>query len=308
MELKIKNKREFDFYWYQLFSATGKNIPITPPNNFNRQSINLMKKKASELYNDIEREKLLFNSIKLDCENSLLSDNETLWFKQKNSRLIYWLWGHILPSQSIHILFVKFNMQCTNPPQFPDTNNSSFSNLFEKFDFNKSPYSENEKQEIILKYFDLAIAKKEDKISLINNMKSCWNYVKNFESFTWINNEDEQQIIWAIDYLLEYTNKNGQNIYIHQQIDFESNYYKFIFLFDIWSAHPDTKKFFIQSIKKAYSQKKFRDKQVGKKQCSFNLSQKSINQLALLAEFQGVPKNHILESLINNKILELGVK
>ncbi|PST95691.1 hypothetical protein C9I87_08535 [Photobacterium iliopiscarium] len=92
------------------------------------------------------------------------------------------------------------------------------------------------------------------------------------------------------------------------EIKVESDYYKFILLFDSWICLPDTKKLFIQSIKKAYAQKKFRDKQVGKKQCSFNLSQKSINQLALLAELQGVPKNHILESLINNKILELGVK
>ncbi|MEC6798044.1 hypothetical protein VXS03_13365 [Photobacterium sp. S4TG1] len=88
----------------------------------------------------------------------------------------------------------------------------------------------------------------------------------------------------------------------------ENNYSKFVLLFDSWICLPDTKQLFIQSIKRAYSQKKFRDKQIGKKQCSFNLSQKSINQLALLAELQGVPKNHILESLINNKILELGVK
>ncbi|SMY16249.1 hypothetical protein [Photobacterium aquimaris] len=98
--------------------------------------------------------------------------------------------------------------------------------------------------------------------------------------------------------------KNSNSI----NIEVESDYYKFILLFDSWICLPDTKQIFIQSIKKAYSQKKFRTKQVGKKQCSFNLSQKSINQLALLAELQGIPKNHILESLINHKILELGVK
>ena len=88
----------------------------------------------------------------------------------------------------------------------------------------------------------------------------------------------------------------------------ETDYYKFILLFDSLICLPDTKKLFIKSIKKAYAQKKFRDKQVGKKQCSFNLSEKSIQQLSLLSDLQGVPKNHILESLINNKILELGVK
>ncbi|KJG64192.1 hypothetical protein [Photobacterium kishitanii] len=95
---------------------------------------------------------------------------------------------------------------------------------------------------------------------------------------------------------------------MRSDVEVENDYYKLLLMFDTLNAHSDTKKLFIQSIKKAYSQKKFRDKQVGKKQCSFNLSQKSINQLALLSEIQGVPKNHILESLINNKILELGVK
>ncbi|MBE8127399.1 hypothetical protein [Photobacterium damselae] len=334
MELKIKNKREFSFYWSYIYSTTNKTIPPYPRADVNQINICLMKSYLSKHFNNKVIEEQILIKIKKDCDNCLLSETEMIWLNRKDERQINWLWSLILSSKSINNLFTFFNINYISyEPDNPPSNNQydynqytpyiyhtpvltpppipktlPYIDLFFTFNFNQNPYSNKEKHEIIIKYFDLALAKKEDKINLINAIRHQWNIISSNDNFSWLNQDNEQQNKWCIDYIIDYWNKNNINHNNTINIEVENNYSKFILLFDSWICLPDTKKLFIQSIKKSYSQKKFRDKQVGKKQCSFNLSQKSINQLALLSELQGVPKNHILESLINNKILELGVK
>ena len=343
MELKIKNKRELNFYWSYIYLITNKTVPPSICGNINQMEICLMKASLSTTLNNVALEEQILIKIKKDCNNCLLSDTEMSWLNKKDERQINWLWFFILSNKSINNLFLSFGL--TNIKYNPDNTPSSnhyyhnqpmpylaynpcfiplnnftppppptkletlpYIDLFFTFNFNQNSYSNKEKHEIIIKYFDLALAKKEDKINLINAIRHQWNIISSNDSFSWLTQNNEQQNKWCIDYIIDYWNKNNINHNNTINIEVENNYSKFVLLFDIWSAYPDTKTLFIQSIKKAYAQKKFRDKQVGKKQCSFNLSQKSINQLALLSELQGVPKNHILESLINNKILELGVK
>ena len=343
MELKIKNKREFSFYWSYIYSTTNKTIPPYPRADVNKINICLMKAYLSKHFNNKVIEDQILINIKKDCDNCLLSETEIIWLNRKDERQINWLWFLILSNKSINTLFFSFGLTNIkyNPDNTPSSNNyyhnqpmpylaynpcfiplNNFAptppppkletlpyiDLFFTFNFNQNPYSNKEKYEIIIKYFDLALAKKEDKINLINAIRHQWNIISSNDSFSWLTQDNEQQNKWCIDYIIDYWNKNNINHNNTINIEVENNYSKFVLLFDIWSAYHDTKKLFIQSIKKAYAQKKFRDKQVGKKQCSFNLSQKSINQLALLSELQGVPKNNILESLINHKILELGVK
>ncbi|MEC6881795.1 hypothetical protein [Photobacterium piscicola] len=342
MELKIKNKRELNFYWSYICSITNQTIPPSLRGNINHMEICLMKAGLSQHFNNKAIENQVLINIKKDCDNCLLSETEIIWLNRKDERQINWLWFLILSSKSINTLFISFhltnityehdntplnnqyyhnqptpyisytphlmhsNYSIPTPP--PTLKNLSYIDLFLTFHLNQSPYSNKEKHEIIIKYFDLGLAKKDDKVKLINAIKYQWNIQSNNENFSWLNKNNTQQHKWCIDYIVDYFSKKNINHSNSINIEVESDYYKFILLFDSWICLPDTKQLFIQSIKKAYAQKKFRDKQVGKKQCSFNLSQKSIQQLSLLSDLQGVPKNHILESLINHKILELGVK
>lgn len=244
------------------------------------------------------------NKIEELYNQSLLHENELIWIKQNNKRLTNWLWFLIIYNRNALTLFHKY----INTSKYEHYTNSIGSDFFDYFSFNKKAYSTKEKNELIIKLFELSSMNRNDKIFLINKLRDIWNEIITIDNLKWIISNDDSLYEWAINYFIEYNIKNANNITDITNISFENNFDKLVLLIDSWDAHVDTKKLFIQSIKKAYAQKKFRDKQVGKKQCSFNLSQKSINQLALLAELQGVPKNHILESLINHKILELGVK
>ncbi len=328
MELDINTKREFDFYWYQLFAASNENIIVSPPSKFNKMSIPLIKAKLSVFFNNSEDESIVLNKIKKDCEQYLLTDSEISWLNKKSDRLTNWLWFLIINNRSINNLFVNFKFNSNHQPApstvFPInqssfnqaypkpnpslpslTEESSLIDLFKTFNFNDKAYPTQEKHEIILKYFDLSLLNKQDKLSLINLMIDKWHSIESLESFIWLDKNNNQQANWAINYFIEYCKKNNIQPHDMININFESNYYKLILLFDTWNVYPDTKKLFSQSIRKASSQKKHRDKQVGKKQCSFNLSEKNIRQLASLSKCQGKPKNHILESLINSKYQEM---
>ncbi|WP_413525594.1 hypothetical protein [Photobacterium phosphoreum] len=305
MKLNIKTKSELNFYWYYLHAMTNNSTDTIPPQNNNIPlSTIIMQVKAESLTGNKEKTNEIFNNIKELYDNSLLQENELIWIKQNNGRLTNWLWHLIIKHKNTLNLFNKY----IGISKYGYNPNSVGLDFFDYFSFNKKAYSTKEKNELIIKLFELSSINRNDKISLINKLRDIWNEIITIDNLKWIISNDDSLYEWAINYFIEYNIKNSNNITDITNISFENNFDKLVLLIDTWDAHVDTKKLFIQSIKKAYSQKKFRDKQTGKKQCSFNLSQKSINQLALLSEIQGVPKNHILESLINHKILELGVK
>ncbi|KJG09527.1 hypothetical protein C0W96_01095 [Photobacterium kishitanii] len=313
MKLIINNKRKYSFYWYYIHPMTNSSIDVIPQYTNPHISTALIKAKTVVLIKNktkTDKEKVneilneILNEIEALYNRSLLNENELIWIKQNNSRLTNWLWFLITQNKNPLTLFYKY----INTSKYEYDANSVGLDFFDYFSFNKKAYSTKEKDDLILQFFELSSMNRNDKISLINKLRDIWNEIITIDDFKWIISNDDNIYEWAINYFIEYNVKNSNYITDIKNISFENDFHKLVLLIDSWDAHVDTKKLFIQSIKKAYSQKKFRDKQVGKKQCSFNLSQKSINQLALLSELQGVPKNHILESLINHKILELGVK
>ncbi|WP_413522470.1 hypothetical protein [Photobacterium phosphoreum] len=314
MELIINNKRKYSFYWYYIHPMTNSLIDVMPqyinPHMstalIKAQTIILIKgkNKTNNEQQNKELANIILNKIEELYNQSLLHENELIWIKQNNNRLTNWLWFLIINNRNALTLFHKY----INTSKYEHYTNSIGSDFFDYFSFNKKAYSTKEKNNLILQFFDLSSMNRNDKISLINKLRDIWDEIISIDNFKWVISKDDSIYEWAINYFIEYNIKNSNNITDITNISFENNFDKLVLLIDTWDAHVDTKKLFIQSIKKSYAQKKFRDKQVGKKQCSFNLSEKSIQQLSLLSDLQGVPKNHILESLINNKILELGVK
>lgn len=252
----------------------------------------------------------IIDGINLTSTQYLLNEEQIYSLNFGSVRYINWLWIKIFPSRNIFMLSSSLTKQFKNvtPLSVQQQTDTNTIDIFDFFKLNKTPISTKEKKDIIIDFFDLVAVTKTDKVQILNNVNNDWYDIETVDNFSWINKNNPDLCAWAINYINEYSQKKNLFFFMTSDVKVENDYYRLLLIFDTWNAHSDTKKLFIQSIKKAYAQKKFRDKQVGKKQCSFNLSQKSINQLTLLAELQGVPKNHILESLINNKILELGVK
>jgi hypothetical protein len=307
MTLNIRNKREATFCWRYLCKTF--NIFFERPNDYKK-----MKDRALQLLDEYKLnnndKNNIINAINLTSTQYLLNEEQIYPLNFGSTRYINWLWVKILFSSNIFMLSFSLTKQLKNitPLSVQQQTITNTIDIFNFFKLNNTPISTKEKKDIIIDFFDLVEVTKTDKIQILNNINNDWYDIETIDNFSWFNKNNPDLCAWAINYINEYSQKNNLSFFMTSDVKVETDYYKFILLFDSLICLPDTKKLFIQSIKKAYAQKKFRDKQVGKKQCSFNLSEKSIQQLSLLSDLQGVPKNHILESLINNKILELEVK
>lgn len=303
MTLKISNKREANFCWGYICKLL--NIFIENPKDYKKTQPLILS--LLEQHNFKGEDKInIIKKINYSSEQCVLSDNELIFLIQSNERFTNWFWYKLVSSRNIYNLNESLGSQY--PPIEQDslkeqtqTNNED---IFTFYKLNTSPYSTQEKKEIIITFFDLVNLLRTDKIIIINKIKNNWLTKEELEKFNWIDNENEKLCEWALNYTSEYAIKNNHPLAYIGNINIESYYSKFLLIFDLWEAHNDTKKLFITSIKKSLSQKKHRDKQTDKKQCSFNLSKNSIKQLSLLSEMQGKPKNHILETLIKTEYLK----
>lgn len=302
MTLKISNKREANFCWGYICRMF--NIFIENPKDYKEirpLTLSLLEQ------NNIKDKNKIINDINSLSEQYVLNENELTFLTQSNERFINWFWCKLVLSKSIYKLNKSLDSQYPfpEPGSLKEQNQTNNEDIFNIYRLNTSPYSTIEKKEIIITFIDLINLSRTDKITIINKIKNNWLINEELERFNWIDSNNEKLCEWALNYTNEYAIKNNHSLPYIGNINIDNYYSKFLLVFDLWEAHNDTKKLFITSIKKALSQKKHREKQKDKKQCSFNLSEKNIIQLALLSEHQGKPKNHILESLINSKYQEL---
>lgn len=297
--LLISNKMELDFCWYQLHIVkTIKPIP-SPPEKFNKASIAILISEMIKLYEpNISDGYNWLKYIEKRCHQSSLTESDMVWLKTKDKRLIHWLW--ILFTTYENLSGILLHKGFITPPNSEKSSDS----FFDKFSFNIHAYSTTEKHEIILKSFILTDMHKYKKIELINFLITKWNSIKKEESFNWFYKEDERLSPWALNYLHEYSNKNNMLLKDLEHIHFENDSDKFVALLDTSNALPEQKKTFLKSIKKALAQKKYRDKQTRKKQCTFKLSEDSIEQLSKISKWKKTSKDKIINEIIKKEYLK----
>ncbi|KPA52960.1 hypothetical protein VT25_09260 [Photobacterium leiognathi subsp. mandapamensis] len=299
--LLISNKMELDFCWYQLHIVNKINPIPSPPKKLNKASIAILESEMIRLYEpNISDGCNWLNLIVKRCHQSSLTENDMVWLKQKDNRLIHWLWILLTTYENLFkVLIPDTDITLTNSAK-------SSNSFFDKFLFNINAYSTTEKHEIILNYFVLTDIHKDKKRELINILITKWNSMKKEESFNWFYKEDEKLSPWALNYLHEYSYSKENHMLLKdlEHIHFENDSDKFVALLDTSNALPEQKKTFLKSIKKALAQKKYRDKQTRKKQCTFKLSEDSIEQLSKISKWKKTSKDKIINEIIKKEYLK----
>ena len=299
MYLSINNKTELDFCWYQLHFSKKTNPIPSPPEKFNKVSLAILESEMIRLYDpNINHGYNWLKYIEERCRQSSLTENDMVWLKQKDNRLIHWLWILLTTYKDLSgILNSDSYITFTNSEKSTDS-------FFDISLFNINAYSTMEKHEIILKYFVLTDMHKDKKRLLINLLIKKWNSMKKEENFNWFDKKDERLTTWALNYLHEYSNKKNMLLKILDHVNFENNSDKFVALLDVSNISPEQKRLFLKSIKKALAQKKYRDSQAKKKQCTFKLSEDSIQKLSKIALWKKKSKDKILKEIIEKEYLE----
>lgn len=148
-----------------------------------------------------------------------------------------------------------------------------------------------ERFEYIVTYFDLWPTSKNAKIECLEYIKTNFKNTLELHPFKGLNKKDIEQCQWYYDYMTDYYKKNLQptdrnkvnilalNI---KPISDEEIYHLIYALYDTWPSLLGDRKTFKEKLKKAYSQRKFREKNKNKKPLNTYLTKETKDKLEKL--------------------------
>lgn len=158
--------------------------------------------------------------------------------------------------------------------------------------YNFSPPNGLEGKNLLIAKFDIWHVDITQKTLALRDLEMRWHeHTKADKIFNWFK-DDDQKCVTAWEWLTK-NNYSG----IHQSHSVE-NYDDLMFFFDNSNFLDDQKLFYIDKIKKRWSQTKYRQGQNGKNQYNFILSDKAITRLDSLAETYERSRTQILEILL----------
>lgn len=126
----------------------------------------------------------------------------------------------------------------------------------------------------------------------IDRYRQAQTAIEPFEnSFNWLDVKNSIQIEWALGYMKAHLLYNQS----FQLLDLNLKRIATILCFDFWQVPTADKELFLIKMKKAWSVKKFRDKNKGKKSFNFLLDSSMEKKLNELVSRTGKTKNEIIE-------------
>jgi len=148
-------------------------------------------------------------------------------------------------------------------------------------------------RECLIAAIDLLHMNIEEKIHLLNRMEDSWNlHVAKDKIYNWFKDEKPKE---RCEFAFEWANKNEELVCSLR-------------LFEKWQdvasylegryENESDKIVRIDKIKKAWSQKCYREKQSGKKQYNFILTDEAIKSLNDIAKKNGLKKTEVLEIIL----------
>lgn len=221
-----------------------------------------------------------------------LTDKSFDWLDNKNTRLHHFIWRlmshlHVQIDGSDQFLAKTININLysslvnDNIKTHTNTNKklkSNISTLDIVSTINRLPCNKTKKEELVLYISDFSE-------SIMNNT----------EITTWINKQKTEKVAWLHKYL-EYKNIDYVPLVLNGSSAQKDDLISFFDVLII--TNIDRYKFLVSNIKKAWSQKVYRDKNIEKKQYSINMSKDIGDIIEKLSQIENKNKNTIIEELI----------
>ncbi|AZS51037.1 hypothetical protein DM558_09725 [Entomomonas moraniae] len=183
---------------------------------------------------------------------------------------------------------------------FTTPNNIVGQNIYNTLQLPKICSSNKERFNVIINFFDLWWTSKNNKIAYLDNIKSRVHESLGRDPFKGLNKKDIEQIEWYYKYIKSHLGKYypfqnatepaplptpNQLALAINPLTTEETYYLIYALYDTWSPYSlSDKAIFKNALSKAYSQRKFRKKQEGKKPLNTYLKKETKDKLEQLRE------------------------
>ena len=159
-------------------------------------------------------------------------------------------------------------------------------------------YDHSTRQTSILNYF----LHPEIKLN-IDDLKQQWGKIeRDVKPFKWINIKNRDDVVSLLLKIQKITNTHTDILHEIMHSDSKELYQYIQYFFDDWDNSKEAKELSQIKIKKAWDQKKYRDKVKGKKVLNIYLDSKVKDELKKLAKEQNKTITSVIENLINREI------
>ncbi|WP_139437170.1 hypothetical protein [Aeromonas veronii] len=234
--------------------------------------------------------KILHKEYSQNC----ISKNDFSWIDDKNTRLLCYIWrtlSHLIFESTPNGMF-NYNFKLELGETVQPNNIQRVVRVNEITNRNISVF-------LIICCINRLQIDKVNKLQILENIKQASSYaIDNQEITHWLKKDEKQKIPWMYDYL-----RGTRSDYIplvpRGSIGVRDDIISF---FDVTRTfNEDSSKLIALTMKKSWSQRKYRDKNKDKKQYSINMSQDIGDILDKLSLARNENKNAIVEALIRTE-------
>jgi hypothetical protein len=143
---------------------------------------------------------------------------------------------------------------------------------------------------------DMLRIKLDEKDDFVKEMKNSWRYqIQEDSLFDWFKKED-QDVRYETAY--QFTIKNRHSISNYRRPSSFSSHNELLMFIDDVGMSVNEKKYWLDGVKKKYSQQNFRKNSIGKKQYNFILAESTISMLDELSAQYSLSRAEIIDLLI----------
>ncbi|MEZ8196064.1 hypothetical protein [Vibrio cortegadensis] len=317
MKVKSTDLRECKSYW-RFIKEIGATLPMEPSTSKGYCDIltNLFETFYKERFQGTQDEAMKdFRNIETKMiertSNTIIPTNELEWLNNIEERMCYWIWclcrlaSSDKPSEQSNDAAWNANFQqAFNFPWglnlYLDFQPNKIDRPYVQSNLSLNPLSSTETKKLIIEFLDILPTDIEIKRELIKLWKKEWEAVCNLETFSWVQNNNQEQSDWLTNYIINNSETKLPTWFIPTSITAKQKSSAVITAFDLWPAHPDTKRMFVHKMKKAWGQKKHRMKmdKTNRKAYSITMSTDAKSKLDEMALAATMNKNDFLESII----------
>ncbi len=287
--LEAKSERECAFYAdylvQQIRSASSRNLR----GNSTQERVQKLNEELSNLIKKNRAPKTFASQMKAAFNATQLPTSNFRWIDVKDERLCNWVW-----------CYLKSNTPQTNTKQDAtiSANLKALTLLSEKA-FLLDRESTAERHIDIINAFYNGEADTQQQLSILEFLQAKWNEIHtNKVVINWLEDNNPRHWNWAWSYLQNITQRPLEQAW--QPKSDEEKRAAIIATIDL-SDNVDRKALVIDKMKKAWSQKKFREKSTGKKPYSISMTLNTKQKLNALAEEKGMKINDMVEYLVQNE-------
>ncbi|REC94962.1 hypothetical protein [Kushneria indalinina] len=276
--LHVSNKRSFEFYANIINKDKFENV--VEPNAASIESF------ISSL--DYQPRQAYIDGLLIRRDQEMLEQSEFDWMTS-DKRACNFAWLYLRKSTETDLV------QFLEPEGLFKNRHYSENDTFENLVITGKPTNYENNLQDIKKFYDLQVWGKSAKKNLMSSLEAIWTErYQDRLNFAWLNKKDDEQCEWA----WEYTKRNFEESGFFKPIKPSAMYGAIYAVLDCWDVGVDTKKLFSSRFKKAWDQKVYRNKQVGRSPLNVYIDKDSKKMLDLMADRRHENIYQTLERLI----------